>query len=329
MHFEPHVAMARPLGGVTEEFGHVVGDDIRLAYVHHRPVASRNVCVVILGPIGAERERAYRTIVELARSLAQRGYEVLRYDHRGIGESDGDFEDVTIGLWASDARRVVESVHAVFSSKRKTTFLGVRMGALIASELFADGFGDAAIFLGSGDGQALLRDASRRALVADSMHGNAARSVDNDSSANSPNRSVVGYSGISAGSEARVDGYLWRPRLVSEAAAHRFRKPDHGDVRPWLQVELRGLATNARKTLAYTGSASSGLAASGLAPSGLAAFGSVIGSDRNGDPRTSHAIALNAPKFWESSPQLVPENGELFDAIGAWCDQIGLEEQAR
>lgn len=324
MKFEPHVTLTLPAKSGTEEFGHVVGEDVRLAYVRHRPALSRNVCVVIVGPIGAERERSYRTIVEFARSLTERGYEVLRFDHRGHGESDGAFEDATIELWGSDARRVVECLHAAFSSRvhgtnGRTVLLGVRIGALIASELFADGVGDAAVFFGSSDGQSLLRDASRRALVADSMHRNVSRSFQDAASVHPRDRGVInyagvigssgiiGYSGISAGSAARVDGYLWRPRLVSEAVPHRFRKPDHTDVRPWLQVELSGSATNASKAKVRLGAE---------APD------SAVDEVRMDCSRTNHAVALQAPRFWESSLQLVPERCDLFDAIGSWCDQM-------
>ena len=61
--------------------------------LHHvdQPVAR----VLLVGPFASERHSSYIPWVYWARYLAAKGIEVLRYDYRGIGESDGVFEEMS------------------------------------------------------------------------------------------------------------------------------------------------------------------------------------------------------------------------------------------
>ncbi|MDX1514110.1 MAG: alpha/beta hydrolase [Gammaproteobacteria bacterium] len=56
----------------------------------------------------------------------RRGQAYLRFDYQGHGESSGSFEQGTIGLWAEDARRVIESV-----TEGGLVLVGSSMGAWI------------------------------------------------------------------------------------------------------------------------------------------------------------------------------------------------------
>ncbi|HEY7064638.1 MAG TPA: alpha/beta fold hydrolase [Chloroflexota bacterium] len=49
-----------------------------------------------------------RMVAGYARELAQAGYPALRFDFRGSGQSDGEFEDVTLGGCVSDVQRAVD-----------------------------------------------------------------------------------------------------------------------------------------------------------------------------------------------------------------------------
>ncbi len=326
MELERHVIVADRSHGGSEEFGFAVVDDLRLAYVRHLPSAANRMRIVVIGPIGAERERAHRTIVEFARGLSQRGYEVLRYDHRGHGESEGRFEDGTVGAWSDDARRIVRALQTRAARPTATAFVGVRMGAVIASELFAEGLGDAAVWAGPADGASLLRDASRRALVASMVHAPSDQGEGEDARAPARARDVAGYSAIGAGQEARIDGYIWRPQLVREAASHRFRRPEPQERRPWVQAEFGGGA------MRFAGSAAGSPGKDGKSSTkeggGMeAAAGSLSAgpaSSRGDDPASdaAHVLSVHAPRFWESSPQLVPSCIRWFDALGIWFDQI-------
>jgi predicted alpha/beta hydrolase len=56
--------------------------------------------VLLVGPLASARHYSYTYWVLWARYLAQRGVEVLRYDYRGVGESEGVFEEMSFDHWA-------------------------------------------------------------------------------------------------------------------------------------------------------------------------------------------------------------------------------------
>ncbi|MEQ1800520.1 MAG: hydrolase 1, exosortase A system-associated [Gammaproteobacteria bacterium] len=66
--------------------------------------ATRGVLIIVGGP--QYRVGSHRQFVLLARDLARRGIPVLRFDYRGMGDSDGDFrgfEDVSADIAAAMA----------------------------------------------------------------------------------------------------------------------------------------------------------------------------------------------------------------------------------
>lgn len=66
------------------------GDAGLVGVVHLPPApARRGVLIVVGGP--QYRAGSHRQFLLLARSLAAGGYPVLRFDHRGIGDSDGPY----------------------------------------------------------------------------------------------------------------------------------------------------------------------------------------------------------------------------------------------
>ena len=79
-------------------------DGARLLGILHRPseACSRAVLIVVGGP--QYRVGSHRQFLLLARSLAERGTVVLRFDYRGMGDSEGDaisFEDVEFDIRAA------------------------------------------------------------------------------------------------------------------------------------------------------------------------------------------------------------------------------------
>lgn len=90
--------------------------------------------VVICNPWAGEYFAAYRVLRFLARRLSRAGHHVLRFDYYGCGDSGGVFTDGTVEGWSRDAATAVEELRAV-SGARRTTVLGARGGALIASRL--------------------------------------------------------------------------------------------------------------------------------------------------------------------------------------------------
>lgn len=74
-----------------------------------RNPARRGVVIVVGGP--QYRVGSHRQFVTLSRYLAQAGYPVMRFDHRGIGDSDGDlssFEEIGPDIKAAIDRFFME-----------------------------------------------------------------------------------------------------------------------------------------------------------------------------------------------------------------------------
>ena len=275
--------------GAHEALGWLQVDGARLHGVRHRCGAAPRWRVVVLGPIGAERERSYRTLVELARTLARRGNDVLRHDPRGMGESEGEFERCTVETWTRDAERVVERVHGEPGSA-PVALLGVRIGALIAGEILARGLADAAILVGGGDGATLLRDAARRALAADLVKN----STGGPRAATQP-RPVL--SELAAGRDAMVDGYRWTPALLADAATRRFNDAGSHD-RPWVSIDCVPRPTPSAAMEAQ-------------------------------DELSRRRVRVATPRFWESSPRLVPSDDSLACTIAEWLEGVAVAAAER
>jgi hypothetical protein len=109
--------------------------------VHHRgenPVGR----VLLVGPFGADRHYSYIPWVAWARFLAAHNLEALRYDYRGAGESTGTFSDFTFADWIDDIHRLAAWLREQ-SPSLPLTIHGLELGALLASDAFTQGFGDA------------------------------------------------------------------------------------------------------------------------------------------------------------------------------------------
>src|ERR1043165_4811232 len=99
----PGGTMPPPL--LDEEPGYLsVGSD-QLYYVHHRASGTKRGGVVIAPPFASERSDSYLTCVRWARQLAAIGFDALRFDYRGIGESTGDFRKLTLADRREDPGR--------------------------------------------------------------------------------------------------------------------------------------------------------------------------------------------------------------------------------
>jgi hypothetical protein len=97
--------------------------------------------VLLVGPFASERHNSYLPWIRWARYLAEENIEVLRYDYRGIGESTGDFEQMTFEDWSHDVRLL----SAWFESRAPHVPLvlhGLGLGAILAGRAFDEGIGE-------------------------------------------------------------------------------------------------------------------------------------------------------------------------------------------
>jgi len=205
--------------------------DAQIYTVTHTAVGPRRGSVLLCGPFGVERERAYLTIVRWARLLAARGFEVMRFDYRGQGESSGTFEDMTLLRWTEDAAHCA-ALHSAATRGEPLVVQGIRLGALIAAELFASGVGDGLLMWEPpASAEALLRDTLRHNLIEQ-------RKADPTAP---PRMREQLIAALESGEQVNVDGYFWTREWWREARLHPLLLPPASEARPWNSLEARSV----------------------------------------------------------------------------------------
>lgn len=101
--------------------------------VLHRPaVDAGRLGFVFCHPFAEEKLWTHRAYVSLARDLAARGHTVLRFDHMGHGDSDGEFADASVETHLDDIVAAVGRLRADAPSVERTALMGLRLGATFA-----------------------------------------------------------------------------------------------------------------------------------------------------------------------------------------------------
>ena len=99
------------------------GGDRLLGILHAPAERGRNVGVLVVVGGPQYRVGSHRQFVLMAREFAAAGYPVLRFDHRGIGDSDGaprSFEALD-----DDVRAALDTLHAEFPGLRGSVIFGL------------------------------------------------------------------------------------------------------------------------------------------------------------------------------------------------------------
>lgn len=112
------------------------GDDSALFGVYHQPDQPSATPFVFCHPFAEEKLWAHRVFVSYARALAEAGHPVLRFDHRGNGDSAGEFSASSLASARADVRAAITEVRHLTGAPA-VDLLGLRLGATIAS-LVAD-----------------------------------------------------------------------------------------------------------------------------------------------------------------------------------------------
>jgi len=102
--------------------------------VVHRPAGEPVAGLVFVHAFAEEKKCAHRPFVEMARAACEAGVAVLRFDFRGCGDSEGEFEDATLDDWRRDLRAALAFAPANLGGERMG-LLGLRLGAALAAEL--------------------------------------------------------------------------------------------------------------------------------------------------------------------------------------------------
>jgi pimeloyl-ACP methyl ester carboxylesterase len=165
--------------------------------------------VLLVGPFGADRHYSYIPWVAWARFLAAHNLEVLRYDYRGAGESSGTFSDFTFVDWIDDVRRLAGWLREQ-SPSLPLVIHGLELGALLASEAFHQGFGDALLLWSPpASGSASLKATLLRTVAQENLFKEAGQ-----------RKPFAEYlRPFESGEAIEVDGYRWSAKLWKDAGA--------------------------------------------------------------------------------------------------------------
>ncbi len=98
---------------------------------HHSPCPDRRrgAAVVLCSSLGGEHVRVYRVWRALAERLAALGFDVLRFDYEGTGESAGNLQGTD--AWLANVQRVVLEAREICGSA-EVAVVGLRIGATLA-----------------------------------------------------------------------------------------------------------------------------------------------------------------------------------------------------
>lgn len=95
----------------------------------HEPAGMKcETGVVLCGPFVTEAFKVYRILFNLCRYVAKRGYQVLRFDYGGTGDSSGLFEEANVATYTQNVVDAVELVNRY--GAKKVVILACRLGAV-------------------------------------------------------------------------------------------------------------------------------------------------------------------------------------------------------
>lgn len=170
------------------------------------PSAPSLLGIVFCHPFAEEKLISHRVLVNLARSLCNEGYYVLRFDYMGQGDSDGKFEDVTVKTQISDIKVAME----YFRERTKVTrvgLLGVRLGATLACLANENAISTDFLILISP-----IIDGS--SYIEQSLRSNLTTQLSTFKKITRERKQLI--SDLIDGRQVNIDGYLWTGTLYKE-----------------------------------------------------------------------------------------------------------------
>lgn len=108
------------------------GDAERLLFGFHHPAvgASRRTGVLVCSSWGPEHMRSYRGVRAIAQRLAAAGFETLRFDYSGTGDSKGHSLDARFEHWLDDIALAAQELRDI-TGQDDIAIVGIRFGALM------------------------------------------------------------------------------------------------------------------------------------------------------------------------------------------------------
>jgi pimeloyl-ACP methyl ester carboxylesterase len=122
---------AAPTGAIPIVFQ--AGGGPCFGWFHAAGTPARGVGVVMCRPLGYEGLCAYQTYTQLAETLAAAGFDVVRFDYHGTGDSAGsDSDPARVRAWGDSVRAAIGEVRRYGGVSRVALF-GLRLGATLAA----------------------------------------------------------------------------------------------------------------------------------------------------------------------------------------------------
>lgn len=183
----------------------------QLYIVLHPTTLPLRARIILAGPFAAERPHRYISWVRWARYLASQGFEVMRFDYRGVGESSGKFEDFGFLDWTEDLRCCADWLQQQ-STASPLIIHGLGMGALIADRLFTRGVGDILL--------SWLPPKSAREMLYEQLKIKMANNFILPANERKTRDQFV--ADLEGGATLEVEGHNWTPKLWAESETFVF-----------------------------------------------------------------------------------------------------------
>ncbi|MDZ7262441.1 MAG: alpha/beta fold hydrolase [candidate division KSB1 bacterium] len=116
-------------------------DGLQLVGLLHVPQATRpqHPAVLLLHGFTGHKAETHFMFTRLARTLCQNGFVVLRFDFAGSGDSQGEFQDMTIMTELADARAALKFLRERPEVEgERIGLLGLSMGGCVAALLVGE-----------------------------------------------------------------------------------------------------------------------------------------------------------------------------------------------
>ncbi|MBT3027665.1 MAG: alpha/beta hydrolase [Candidatus Thiodiazotropha sp. (ex Ctena orbiculata)] len=162
---------------------------------------------VFCHPFVEEKLWAHKVYVSFARELVANGYAVMRFDHYGHGDSEGEFRDATISIYKQDIDAAINELKIKVPSIEKVSLFGFRLGATVAASISEDRDDIASLILWEPvvNGEAYIQELLRSHLATQlSVFGKVTVS----------RQELIDQ--IIAGEEVNIDGYELTKSLYDE-----------------------------------------------------------------------------------------------------------------
>lgn len=98
-----------------------------LGFLHEPEIASETG-IIFCHPFAEEKNCSHSVVAKAARSFAQSGFAVMRFDFSGCGDSEGEMQDFTLVDWQNDLKAAIRTLKEKARVKNVALW-GLRSGA--------------------------------------------------------------------------------------------------------------------------------------------------------------------------------------------------------